>query len=200
MGRLIDMMRFRSKPSFFEDLLRPHVPSLYSAAFRLSGNKADAEDLVQDLLVKLVVKQDQLAEVQTLRPWLMTVLYRTFVDRKRKSNRSPLVLVSSFGKKDGNGLDFFDTVPSFTPGPRESLEKMFTQKKITAALDSLNENQRTLCVLHDIEGYTLIELEEILDTPLGTLKSRLHRARARLRKILSQGTIDDCQTSVLGKG
>lgn len=198
MATIIDLMRFRSGPSRFEALLRPHLQSLFRAAFRFSGNVADAEDLVQDVLVKLYDKRQELDKVEKLQPWLMKVLFRTFVDRKRRRDRSPVSL-TALGGRDGNeNTDFFEAVPSDRPGPAATVEAMFTNQRLRLALAALNEDQRTLCVLHDMEGYTLHELEEILDTPIGTLKSRLHRARARLRGLLlAEGTVPDARTSIV---
>ncbi len=191
-------MRFRSGPSRFEALLRPHLHSLFRAAFRFSGNVADAEDLVQDVLVKLYDKRQELDKVEKLQPWLMKVLFRTFVDRKRRRDRSPVSL-TALGGRDGNeNTDFFEAVPSDRPGPAATVEAMFTNQRLHLALAALNEDQRTLCVLHDMEGYTLHELEDILDTPIGTLKSRLHRARARLRGLLlAEGTVPGARASIV---
>ena len=188
MGNLLDLMSFRSDATRFETMLRPHVSALYRAAFRFAGNSADAEDLIQDVMVKLYPKRDQLATVEKLRPWLMTVLYRTFVDSKRRSDRSPLTLVGNTKYGDEEGRDYFESVPSGNPGPGEIMENMLVGGRVKTALAQLGEDQRALCILHDMEGYTLTELEEMLEVPLGTLKSRLHRARARLRKLLSDGT------------
>ncbi len=155
---------------------------------------------MQDVLVKLYPKRQELSKVEKLRPWLMTVLYRTFIDRKRKSNRSPLILMSGMKKDDNNYTDFFEMVPSKNPGPDASLEQLFTKQRLQKALGKLNDDQRNVCILHDIEGYTLVELSDILSTPVGTLKSRLHRARARLRNILAGETFLAESTSLSVKG
>ncbi len=200
MAKIIGMMGFRPGPSKFEGLVRPHLHSLYSAAYRFLGNTADAEDLVQDVMVKLYPKRNELTKVEKLRPWLMTVLYRTFIDRKRKSNRSPLVLMSGIKRDDNSYTDFFEIVASKTSGPSESLEQVFTRNRLQKALGKLNEDQRNVCILHDMEGYTLTELSEILSAPVGTLKSRLHRARARLRNILAGETFLTEPSSLSEKG
>lgn len=166
----------------FERIMNPHLGHLYRVALRFSGGcVADSEDLIQDLLVKLYSKRKQLAEIERLRPWLVKVLYRSFIDHVRRQNRSPLHLVT---KPKDDGIDIIDNLASSTAGPDEEVTRQERNKQLLAAVQSLNEEQRTVCILHDMEGYTLVELEEILDIPLGTLKSRLHRARRRLRKIL----------------
>ncbi len=200
MGNLLDMMRFRSGPTRFEALVRPHIKGLYRAAYRFVGNSADADDLVQDVLFKVYSKRDKLKKVDKLRPWLMTVLYRAFIDKTRRDGRSRLVLVSSVKQGDENVVDFFEATPSPDPGPGEITERMYTGERIKKALAELNEDQRSLCVLHDMEGFTLSELADILDTPMGTLQSRLHRARVRLRKLLSDGLFEKDKASFLNKG
>ncbi|MCK4837675.1 MAG: RNA polymerase sigma factor [Desulfobulbaceae bacterium] len=170
----------------FETLLCPHLDFLYGVAFRLTGLQADAEDLVQDVLLKLYPKYSELAEIEKIRPWLVKVTYRTFIDNKRRYQRTPFSLLKSASASEET--NHVDTLASQNPGPAQMVENKFTSRNIQAALNMLNEEQKAVCVLHDIEGFSLPELEDILSTPLGTLKSRLHRARASLKKIIKYGT------------
>ena len=82
-----------------------------------------------------------------------------------------------------------ESIPSEHNNPEELSENLQMRDRLMQAINSLNQDQRHLCILHDVEGYTLNELEAILDTPIGTLKSRLHRARANLRNLLQNETI-----------
>ncbi|NIR59353.1 MAG: RNA polymerase sigma factor [Gammaproteobacteria bacterium] len=166
--------------SDFEGLLRPHVDYLYRIAFRFTGVAEDAEDLVQDLLVKLYPRTAELAELDQLRPWLVRALYRQFVDHYRRRARARLVELDGAAQ----GADPFDALPGDDPGPEARVERELSGARLLAALDALSDEHRTLVTLHDVEGYTLQELERILETPVGTLKSRLHRARARLRVLI----------------
>jgi RNA polymerase sigma-70 factor (ECF subfamily) len=170
----------------FEALLWPHLNFLYSVAFRLTGMQADAEDLVQEVLLKLYPKYHELSGLEKIKPWLAKVTYRTFIDLKRRYNRTPFSLLKT--SPANVDIEIIDTIASENPGPAQTTEDKFTSESLQAALDMLNAEQKAVCVLHDIEGYSLPELEEILVTPLGTLKSRLHRARARLKKIINHGT------------
>lgn len=173
----------RSRPaaSNFEDLLRPQVEYLYRLAWRFTGSVADSEDLVQDVLLKLFPRTQELLEIERLRPWLARVLYRQFVDSVRKQARSPIVQLVT--DADG-GEDPLDALPAVRDGPEEHAEQSGRRERILAALERLNPEQRAVIAMHDVEGYSLEELETILETPLGTLKSRLHRARQRLRVLL----------------
>lgn len=167
---------FQHKQQGFEGLLAPHIEQLYRLAYRFTGDRHNAEDLVQELLVKLYPKRHELEGIEALRPWLMRSLYHLFIDTTRKDKRSP-----SLADVDDEVLD---TLPGHELGPEQRLGNEQLQQQLKSALDRLNPDQRVLLSLHDIEGYTLPELEELLDTPLGTLKSRLHRARAQMRKHL----------------
>lgn len=171
-----------SATSEFEILLRPHFNHLYSIAVRLSGGSvADGEDLIQELLLKLCSRQYQMEKIEKLRPWLVKVLYRLFIDYIRRENRSPLHLVI---KPQMDETDPVDNLTCSSKGPEAQLAHRNRKDMLLNAVYNLNRKQQTVCILHDMEGYTLIELEEILDTPLGTLKSRLHRARTQLRQVL----------------
>ena len=173
--------RARPATSNFEDLLRPQVEYLYRLAWRFTGSAADAEDLVQDVLLKLYPRTQELLKIERLRPWLARVLYRQYVDSVRQRARSPIAVLATDAEGEDNPLD---TLPAMTDGPEEHAERSWWRERILAALERLNPEQRTVLTMHDVEGYSLEELETILEAPLGTLKSRLHRARQRLRALL----------------
>ncbi len=164
----------------FEALLEPHVGYLFRLAYHFSGNRDDAEDLVQDLLAKLYPRAAELRELEQLRPWLARVLYRMYIDRCRSVARSPVVRPLA----DATDADQC-THPA--PGPEAAAENDDLQQRLTHALGRLNADQRAVVILHDIEGYTLVELQDVLGVPLGTLKSRLNRAHAQLRQQLETG-------------
>jgi RNA polymerase sigma-70 factor (ECF subfamily) len=173
--------RTRVAASKFEDLLRPHVEHLYRLAWRFTGSVADAEDLVQDVLLKLYPRTRELSDIEQLRPWLVRVLYHQYVDFVRQQARSPITDPAPSSEGDGDPLD---GLPAVQDGPEEHAERGQWHECILRALDQLNPDQRAVVTMHDIEGYSLEELETILETPIGTLKSRLHRARHRLRALL----------------
>ncbi|SCX93800.1 RNA polymerase sigma-70 factor, ECF subfamily [Thiohalorhabdus denitrificans] len=178
----------RGDTADFDALVRPHVDHLYRLAFRFTGSREEAEDLVQDLLVKLYPRTGELAAVEDLRPWLTRVLYRMFVDSHRKRTRRRVVPIGE-AREESEG-DPSDQVPSDTPGPEEETETRYTRARLQNALRRLGDHHRAVVALHDMEGYTLAELETLLEVPAGTLKSRLHRARARLRELLdADGTL-----------
>ncbi len=182
MAPVLPFRRTRPAAPNFEDLLRPHVDYLYRLAWRFTGSVADAEDLVQDVLLKLYPRTQELFDIEQLQPWLARVLYRQYVDFVRQRARTPIAELANNTEGDDNLLD---TLPAIEDGPEEHAERSGWRERILGALDRLNPEQRAVVTMHDVEGYTLEELETILETPLGTLKSRLHRARHRLRALLA---------------
>jgi len=166
--------RTRDRQLRFERLLTPVLPTLYRVAYRYTGRREDAEDLVQELLTRLYPRLDELERLETLRPWLMKALYNAFVDGVRWRSRRP--------DANGEGLPI-DTLAAAT----DSLRRLEDQQHLQRALDELTPEHRAVVMLHLVEGYSLPELSLWLDVELGTLKSRLHRARARLRASLADG-------------
>jgi RNA polymerase sigma-70 factor (ECF subfamily) len=179
--RTIVQPRSGAQAQRFEALVRPHLDNLYRLAYRFTGSAEDAEDLVQALLVKLIPQEDRVAEVEQLGPWLARSLYYLFIDQTRHRAGSALDQV------DGEGeASLGEIAVDEADQPYEIVDKLLTRQRISEALEQLPDEQRAIIAWHDIEGYTLEELAEQHHIPIGTLKSRLHRARARLRTLLMQ--------------
>jgi RNA polymerase sigma-70 factor (ECF subfamily) len=196
-----DMVTDNREPDF-ESLLRPQFAYLYRISYRFTGNKTDAEDLVQELLIKLYPRRKELGQVSNLRPWLVRVLYRLFLDNERKQKRSPLRLVKY--ERETDAENSLEQIPCSNPDPEQRTQQRNLAERIEQALNLLSRDHRAVITLHDIEGYRLGELETLLEVPLGTLKSRLHRARANLRDILGkngtfQPVFSSYKTEILNK-
>jgi RNA polymerase sigma factor (sigma-70 family) len=164
----------------FDQLLRPHMDRLYRLAFRLAGNKAEAEDLFQDVLTKIYVRLDDLADIEQPGSWLSRIMYNHFIDNRRKFARQRLVMVEE-GGLPGSSIE---SLPG-DENPEREAERGDTILRLQAALAELSDDHRLLILLHDTEGYKLEEIQSLIDIPIGTIKSRLHRARARLRELLA---------------
>ena len=165
----------------FESVVRPHFDRLYRLAWRLTGSRPEAEDLFQELLVKAFGMLDDLMEIEEPGSWLCRVMYNLFVDQHRRFARQRMHLVDE-GHLPGEGIA--DLAGDLDPvADSERVEKF---KRLDAALQQLSEDHRIVVLLHDTEGYKLEEIQRITGTPVGTIKSRLHRARARLRQILEK--------------
>jgi RNA polymerase sigma-70 factor (ECF subfamily) len=183
------------KQPSFTALIRPHMERMYRLAFRLTGNRDDAQDLVQDVLLKLHGQRDRLAEVDAVATWLARVMYNQFIDnlRRYKSRRMALVddpVVSADP----------DRAPALEASTEDLAEGEFTIKRVLAALDQLSDEHQLVIKLHDVEGYTLTEMVEITGIPLGTLKSRRQRARVRLQNLLDDGPESANPASEQGTG
>ena len=164
----------------FERVVRPHFDRLYRLAWRLTGSKAEAEDLFQELLIKAFGLLHELVKIEEPGSWLCRVMYNLFVDQHRRFARHRMHLVDE-GHLPGEGLAGI----AGDLDPVAYSERVDTFRLLDAALQQLSEDHRIVVLLHDTEGYTLIEIQEITGAPIGTIKSRLHRARARLRQILA---------------
>lgn len=176
MGKFVQFLRRSIGRDSFSLLLGPHIHHLYRTAYRFTGRSEDAEDLVQSLLLRLYPKREELTRVDDLRPWLLRALYNLFVDSVRHSGREPVAGAA--------GEELISQLHSPDAGPAETAAQTQLQAHISAGLEQLSVEQRVIVTLHDMEGYNLLEVAQVLDLPIGTVKSRLHRGRARLRESL----------------
>ncbi len=165
--------------ALFERVTRPHFDRLYRLAWRLAGSRAEAEDLFQEVLIKAYAKLDELIDIEKPGPWLARVMYNLFIDQQRRFKRQRLGTVAE-GDLPGDGFAAIagDLDPVADKARYERLQRL------DAALNQLSDDHRLVVLLHDTEGYKLDEIQSITGTPTGTLKSRLHRARQRLKEIL----------------
>jgi RNA polymerase sigma-70 factor (ECF subfamily) len=162
----------------FERLMRPHLKRLHRLAWRLTGSKAEAEDLFQELLIKAYGKIDQLLRIEEPGSWLSRVMYNLFVDNHRRFKRQRMRLVDE-GQLYG-GIEEL----AGKENPEMDQQRLQQIQRLDAALAQLSDEHRLVVLLHDTEGYKLTEIQELTSVPVGTVKSRLHRARARLKEIL----------------
>jgi RNA polymerase sigma factor (sigma-70 family) len=163
----------------FDAFVRPHLQQLYRLAYRLTFSRDDAEDLVQDVLIKLYPRLKELAAVDNPVSWMSRVLLNQYIDDYRRQQRSPLVSVEDESR-------FYQLVENLGPQPDDVAEREYSVQRLQSALQGLNMEQRMVILLHDVEGYSLEEIRQMRDVPLGTLKSRLHRARSKLQQSLKK--------------
>lgn len=169
----------------FERVVRPHFDRLYRLSWRLCNSRAEAEDLFQEVLIKAFAKLDELVDIEQPGAWLGRVMYNLFVDQHRRFQRRRLNVVDE-GQLPGAGIA--ELGGGNDPVRENEREEKFL--RLDRALAELSDEHRIVVLLHDTEGYKLAEIQELTGIPVGTVKSRLHRARARLREILeADGTI-----------
>ena len=168
----------------FERAVRPHFDRLYRLAVRLCGDQARAEDLFQEVLIKAFGRLEELAGIERPGSWLGRIMYNLFVDDYRRFQRRRLHIVDDTRLAGG-----IDAAPGGIDPAAES-EREQAWARLDAAMAELSEDHRIVVLLHDAEGYKLEEIHELTGVPVGTVKSRLHRARDRLKKILvADGTL-----------
>lgn len=182
MATIVQFFRaYKSEKEQFTKLLNPHIELMYRMAYHWTRSQEDAEDLVQDVLIKLANRVEEMLAVEQLRPWLIKVLYYRFVDLYRREQDSPVVTLNVTG--DGSLEDPVQRLPA--EGDEE--DRLHLQQVLLKALETLDDDQRDVILLHMVEGYTALEVAEILDVNVGTVKSRLQRAKTRLKKFLQAG-------------
>jgi RNA polymerase sigma-70 factor (ECF subfamily) len=169
----------------FADLTMEYMGSLYSAALRMTRNPADAEDLVQETYLKAYRAFGSFREGTNLKAWLYRILTNTFINSYRARKRRPeqtdiddvedLYLYRRLG-----GLEAVNAGRS----PEEEVLEHFTEAEVKDAVEALPEQFRIAVLLADVEGFSYKEIAEILDIPIGTVMSRLHRGRKALQKTL----------------
>lgn len=168
----------------FAAMLQVHLGRLRRLALVLTENSDDAEDLLQDVMLKLYKRRREVAAVRDLSTWLNRVLYNHFIDDRRREKRRPLQLV-------GAPEDLDAGAPNESREPLRDTLCADRDRRLHAAVSTLSAEQRLVLLLHDSQGYRLTEIHQLTDVPLGTLKSRLHRARQRLRALLDGEELPD---------
>ncbi|MEO8422591.1 MAG: sigma-70 family RNA polymerase sigma factor [Actinomycetota bacterium] len=179
----------------FERDVLPLLPNLYAAALRMTRNPADAEDLVQDTYLRAFRGFSGFKEGTNLKAWLYRILTNSFINTYRKKQRQPQTVE---GPDDLDEWYLFDKLGGRNvelSAETEVLDKI-PDEAVKGALESLPENFRLPVLLADVEGFSYKEIAEIMDTPIGTVMSRLHRGRKALQKALwdtakERGLIDD---------
>ena len=169
----------------FTDQAFQHMGALYSAALRMTRSPADAEDLVQETFLKAFRAWDSYEQGTNVKAWLYRILTNTFINSYRAKKRRPeqteieevedLYLYRRLG-----GLE----AAAASRSAEDEVMDLFTDADVKAALEALPENFRMPVLLADVEGFSYKEIAEILDIPIGTVMSRLHRGRKGLQKAL----------------
>jgi RNA polymerase sigma-70 factor (ECF subfamily) len=162
-----------------------HMGSLYTAALRMTRNPSDAEDLVQETYLKAYRAFESFQEGTNLKAWLYRILTNTFINSYRAKKRRPdetdiedlenLYLYRRLGGLEG---------ASAGRSAEEVVLEQFTEAEVKEAIEALPEQFRLAVILGDVEGFSYKEIAEILDIPIGTVMSRLHRGRKALQKRL----------------
>jgi RNA polymerase sigma-70 factor (ECF subfamily) len=173
----------QDKRRFQEEAL-PFLDSLYAGALRMTRNPADAEDLVQETMLRAYRSFDRFEPGTNLKAWLFRILTNAYINVYRKRQREP----QKVSQDEVEDFDLYqelkDHDPQFSATPETIVLDALVDSDITDAIDDLPEQFRLAVVLSDIEGFSYAEMAEIMDVPMGTVMSRLHRGRKALQKRL----------------
>jgi RNA polymerase sigma-70 factor (ECF subfamily) len=167
----------------FEREAVPHTDVLYNFALRMTNNAADAEDLLQETFLKAYRFWDSYEQGTNIRAWLFRILKNSYINRYRKESREPETVDYDEGKS------YYATLRTTTADAADLQEATFgslLDDDVAGAITKLPDEFRTVLILCDIEGLTYEEAAQFVDIPLGTVRSRLHRARKVLRMRLLQ--------------
>ena len=171
------------KARFTRDTL-PLLDSLYASALRMTRNPADAEDLVQETMLRAYRSFDRFEEGTNLKAWMFRIMTNAYINTYRKKQREPKKVSS----EEIEDFDLYQELKNhddqFSQTPERIVLDSLVDSDIIEAIDDLPEQFRLAVVLSDVEGFSYAEMAEIMDVPLGTVMSRLHRGRKALQKRL----------------
>lgn len=160
----------------FSKLIEPHLDALFRTAFRLTRNRSDAQDLVQETCVRAFQHIAEFDQSRHVKGWLLRVLHNLFIDSTRRAQSSPVT------ECEDNRNPLLSS-PSSDPNPEESTYATQREEQLQRAWSKLERGQRALLALR-AEGFTSFEIAEIADVPVGALNARLYRARQSLARYL----------------
>ena len=166
----------------FSELIDKYEKMVYNLAYRVFNNTSDAEDITQEVFIKVYKNIYKCEGKQSIKTWIYTVAYNTCIDeiRKRKGKNNISLDMDLEGEEDNFSLE----IASNEPTPENVLIQKEGLLEIEQAINSLNEINKSLIFLRDIKGFSYNEISEIMGLNIGTVKSRLNRARNALKNIL----------------
>ncbi len=167
-----------AKQAEFEREAVPHMDLLYNYALRMTGNTADADDLVQETYLKAFRFWDKYEKGTNIKAWLFRIMKNSYINRYRKESKEPDTVDYDEVK------NFYNTIKDDSTDTDDLGERMFgnlLSDEVAKALESLPVDFRTVVILCDIESLTYEEIADFVEIPIGTVRSRLHRGRKMLR-------------------
>lgn len=171
------------KNRIFEEEFLPQIEALYNFAFHLTYDEEDANDLVQDTYLKAFRFIEGYERGTNAKAWLFKILKNAFINEYRKKSKQPTKVdyeeIVAFQDEDDSKYSSYMDL-------REEMFQNMMGDEVTNAINTLPVDFRTVILLCDIEGFTYEEISKIIDIPIGTVRSRLHRARNMLKEILKE--------------
>ncbi len=180
-GVLIERSQ-RGDRQAFDDLVRKHEKRAYQYAFRLTSNPEEAGDVVADAFVRVYSAINNFKGQSAFTTWLYRILTNCFLDmRKKEKSRPTTSFETAFITDEG---DMERQVEDSSPSPHEQAERVERERAVEHAVSQMPEYQRAMITMYHVENLSYEDIAEALDLPIGTVKSRLNRARLSLRELL----------------
>jgi RNA polymerase sigma-70 factor (ECF subfamily) len=171
----------------FQKEAYPFMEEIYASALRLARNKENAEDLVSEVYSRAWKSYAQFTPGTNMRAWLYRILTNTYINHYRQKQRQPgmVNLDQQVGDTEaGNGTSLYDKLADTARKPDEVLANRFLDRDIQKAIESLPDEFRMVVLLCDVQSFSYQDAADMLDIPIGTVRSRLFRGRRLLQKVL----------------
>ena len=179
-----------NKRAEFERQALVHTDALYGAAYRLTRNARDAEDLVQDSLLRAYRFWDSFEQDSNCKAWLLRIVTNTFINEYQRKKRSREVLDAATAEQDATDGVLVHADATDRQSPERAMLDKSVSDDVQKALDALPDDFRTAVVLCDVQGLSYKEIAEIMGTPVGTVMSRLFRGRKLLAAALREFAVN----------
>jgi RNA polymerase sigma factor (sigma-70 family) len=166
----------------FEELIKDYKKTAYNIALRIMRNVEDAEDASQEALIKIFKNISSFNMESTFKVWMYRIIVNTCIDFKRRKNISTVSIDETMDL--GSGREVQREISDESYNPDALIERNYNTQLVNDAINALEDDFKTIIILRDIKGFTYDEISQILSCNLGTVKSRLSRARKRLRELL----------------
>ena len=180
------MLAVRQKRNEFERQALVHVDALYGAAYRLTRNARDAEDLVQDSLLRAYKFWDSFQQDSNCKAWLLRIVTNTFINEYQRRKRTREVLDAATAEQESTDGVLVPAAAHDRQSPEQALLQASVSDDVQRALEQLPDDFRTAVILCDMQGLSYKEIAEIMETPVGTVMSRLFRGRKLLATALRE--------------
>ena len=185
------MLAVKHKRSEFERQALVHLDALYGAAYRLTRNPRDAEDLVQDALLRAYKFWDSFQQDSNCKAWLLRIVTNTFINEYQRKKRSREVLDAATAEQSATDGVLVQASANDKQSPQQVLLQHSVSDDVQRALDSLPDDFRTAVILCDMQGLSYKEIAEIMECPVGTVMSRLFRGRKLLAAALRDFAVNE---------
>ncbi len=180
------MLAVKQKRNEFERQALVHVDALYGAAYRLTRNPRDAEDLVQDALLRAYRFWDSFQQDSNCKAWLLRIVTNTFINEYQRKKRSREVLEAASAEQDATDGVLVQTTAHDKVAPDQAMMSASVSDDVQKALELLPDDFRTAVILCDMQGLSYKEIADIMECPVGTVMSRLFRGRKLLAAALKE--------------